>query len=189
MRLIPIIRKSFVVLTIAITSLFVAVPASAGMVGTASLSSNAMQITTSADSLVEQRQWIQTQLEANGVATEDAVLRVSSLTDDQVQEIHQRIDKVVRERNISHFIELNSTFHDCLFALCGNEQLLSLLNIYRDQYYDRRVVRVFSAADWRDMPKQHQKMLDAVCQRNQKLAEKAVHEHITTALRIAIERL
>lgn len=94
MRLIPIIRKSFVVLTIAITSLFVAVPASAGMVGTASLSSNAMQITISADSLVEQRQWIQTQLEANGVATEDAVLRVSSLTDDQVQQIHQRIDEM-----------------------------------------------------------------------------------------------
>jgi DNA-binding GntR family transcriptional regulator len=39
------------------------------------------------------------------------------------------------------------------------------------------------------MPRQHQKMIDAVYQKNQKLAEKAVHDHITTALRIAIERL
>lgn len=94
MRLIPFIRKSLVALTIALTSLFVAIPASAGMVGTASLSDNAMQITTSAETLVEQRQWIQSQLEANGVASDDALLRVSSLTDQQVQQIHQRLDEM-----------------------------------------------------------------------------------------------
>lgn len=94
MKLISYFRKTFVVLAIATTSLFVAIPANAGMVGTASLSSASMQIKTGADSLVEQRQWIQTQLEANGVATADAALRVSSLTDDQVQQIHQRIDEM-----------------------------------------------------------------------------------------------
>ena len=108
---------------------------------------------------------------------------------EQVGEIHNRIRAAVNERDISKFIELNSAFHSRLFSLCGNEQLLGLLNTYRDQYYDRRLVRVFTAADWRNMPRHHQKMIDAVYQKNQKLAEKAVHDHITTALRIAIERL
>lgn len=108
---------------------------------------------------------------------------------EQVSALHERMHQVVRERNINLFIELNSAFHNQLFAICGNEQLWSLLQTYRDQYFDRRLVRVFNAGDWRAMPKQHQRLLDAVRQRDQRLAEKAVHEHIKTALRIAIERL
>lgn len=95
MRLIHLIKKSIVILTIALTSLFVAVPAAhAGMVGTASLSSNSMQLTTGIETLAEQRQWIQAQLEANGVDSAEAAIRVSSLSDTQVQQIHQRIDEM-----------------------------------------------------------------------------------------------
>jgi len=108
---------------------------------------------------------------------------------EQVEELHIRIIDAVRERDINQFIELNSAFHNHLLSACGNEQLLALLQTFRDQYFDRRLVRVFSANEWRNMPKQHQKLLDAVRQRDQRLAERAVREHITTALRIAIERL
>jgi DNA-binding GntR family transcriptional regulator len=114
-------------------------------------------------------------------ATEEEIERASQLQENMVQ--------VVRERNVNQFIDLNSAFHNHLFSICGNEQLISLLQTYRDQYFDRRLVRVFNSSDWRNMPKQHQKLLDAVRQRDPRLAEKAVHEHITTALRIAIERL
>jgi len=114
-------------------------------------------------------------------ATEDEIERASQL--------HESMVQVVRERNVNQFIDLNSAFHNHLFSICGNEQLISLLQTYRDQYFDRRLVRVFNSNDWRNMPKQHQKLLDAVRQRDPRLAEKAVHEHITTALRIAIERL
>lgn len=94
MRFIHLIKKSVVILTIALTSLFVAVPAQAGMVGTASLSSNSMQLTTGIETVAEQRRWIQTQLETNGVESAEAALRVSSLSDTQVQQIHQRIDEM-----------------------------------------------------------------------------------------------
>ena len=114
-------------------------------------------------------------------ATEEEIERASQL--------HESMVQVVRERNVNQFIDLNSAFHNHLFSICGNEQLISLLQTYRDQYFDRRLVRVFNSNDWRNMPKQHQKLLDAVRQRDPRLAEKAVHEHITTALRIAIERL
>ena len=94
MRLLHLIKKSVVILTIALSSLFVAVPAQAGMVGTASLTSNSMQMTTGVETLAEQRRWIQTQLETNGVESAEAALRVSSLSDAQVQQIHQRIDEM-----------------------------------------------------------------------------------------------
>lgn len=92
-------------------------------------------------------------------------------------------------RDINQFIELNSAFHNELFSACGNEQLWSLLRTFRDQSFDRRIVRVFTAADWRAMITQHQRMLDAVRQGNARLAEKAVHEHVRTAVRLAVERL
>ena len=113
-------------------------------------------------------------------------------TDDEIEqasELHERMHQVVREHNVNQFIELNSAFHNKLLAICGNEQLWSLLQTYRDQYFDRRLVRVFHTVDWRAMTKQHQRLLDAVRQRDPLLAQKAVHEHIKTALRIAIERL
>lgn len=93
MILIKLTRRVIIILAISATSLFIAIPAQAGMVGTASLS-NSMQVTTGAEALAEQRHWIQTQLEANGVEPADAALRVSSLSDNQVQQIHQRIEEM-----------------------------------------------------------------------------------------------
>jgi DNA-binding GntR family transcriptional regulator len=80
--------------------------------------------------------------------------------------------QVVRERNVNQFIELNSAFHNKLLAICGNEQLWSLLQPYRDQYFDRCLVRVFNTGDWRVMTKQHQKLFDTVRQRDPHLAPK-----------------
>ena len=108
---------------------------------------------------------------------------------DEAVELHERMHEIIRKRDVEQFIELNSVFHNVLLSACGNEQLWTLLQTYRDQFFDRRLVRVFNIVDWRSMSRQHQRLLDAVHQRNPRLVEKAVHEHVRTALRIAIERL
>jgi DNA-binding GntR family transcriptional regulator len=108
---------------------------------------------------------------------------------DRAADLHERMVEVVHKRDTNQFIELNSSFHCELLSACGNEQLWSLLSIFRDHFFDRRLVRVFNNNDWRNMPKQHQKLLDAVRNRNPRLAENAVKEHVRTALRIAVERL
>ena len=108
---------------------------------------------------------------------------------DRAAELHNSMIEVTHHRDTNRFIELNSSFHNELLSACGNEQLWSLLLIFRDQFFDRRLVRVFNTNDWCNMPKQHQKLLDAVRNRNTRLAENAVREHVRTALRIAVERL
>ncbi|MFC2045368.1 GntR family transcriptional regulator [Chloroflexota bacterium] len=108
---------------------------------------------------------------------------------DRAAELHNNMIEVTQNRDTNQFIELNSSFHNELLSACGNEQLWSLLLIFRDHFFDRRLVRVFNTNDWRNMPKQHQKLLDAVRNRNSRLAENAVREHVRTALRIAVERL
>jgi hypothetical protein len=93
LQLLNSLKRLALALTIITTSLFVALPAQAGMVGTASLGSS-MHLNTGIETVAQQRQWIQIQLETNGVESAEAALRVSSLTDAQVQQIHQRIDEM-----------------------------------------------------------------------------------------------
>ena len=85
-------RKLLMAVAIVATSLFVSLPAQAGMVGTAELAGNAQILNTS--ELSAQRNWIQQQLEANGVSANDAALRVSSLSDQQVQQVQQRLEEM-----------------------------------------------------------------------------------------------
>ena len=114
-------------------------------------------------------------------ATEEQIARA--------EKCHIRSLEVIRNRDVDQFIELNSAFHAELLAACGNEQLWLLIQTFRDQYFDRRIVRVFTARDWRLMMTQHGQILEAVRQRNARLAEKAVRQHVKTAVRLALERL
>jgi len=104
-------------------------------------------------------------------------------------EYHARSLEAAHNRDVDKFTEWNSAFHDELLAGCGNEQLWSLIHTFRDQVFDRRILRVFTAAEWRAMNNQHQRMLDAVRQGNIRMAEKAIHEHARTAMRAAVEQL
>lgn len=83
-----LLKKLIVISALVMGSMFIGLPAQAGMVGTAEI----LDISSPAQEITAQRTWIQQQLEANGVNTEDAILRVASLSDQQVQQVHQRFE-------------------------------------------------------------------------------------------------
>ena len=93
MKLFHLIRQASLALLIAGGAMFVSLPAQAGMVGTAQMT-HSLTSSLSAAEITQQRHWIQSQLEANGVTKADAALRVSSLSDSQIQQVHQRIDEM-----------------------------------------------------------------------------------------------
>ncbi len=90
MILARILRKLTVISAIVMASLLVGLPAQAGMLGTAEI----LGMNSPSSEIATQRGWIQQQLEANGVETEDAVLRVASLSDQQVEQVHQRFEEM-----------------------------------------------------------------------------------------------
>lgn len=108
---------------------------------------------------------------------------------DRAAEYHARSIEVIHNQDVNQFMKLNEAFHSELLSACGNEQLWSLIQNFRDQVFDRRIVQVFMTRDWRAMITHHARMLEAVRQRNTRLAEKTVRDHIRIALRIAVERL
>ncbi|MCP3687469.1 MAG: PA2779 family protein [Gammaproteobacteria bacterium] len=91
MRFVRLFKRSSLVAFIACLTAFISLPAQSAMLGTADMLSHAQLAPVSA-TIAVQRQWIRSELEANGVSQSDAVLRVSSLSDSQVQQLHQRID-------------------------------------------------------------------------------------------------
>jgi hypothetical protein len=86
--------------SIALSVLFAAgvvslsIPAQAAMVGNAQIVGDAGGQIFDQKTMQIKRDWIQTQLEKNGVSRADSVLRVSSMSDSQVIQIHRRMDEM-----------------------------------------------------------------------------------------------
>ena len=116
-------------------------------------------------------------------------LRVTKEHIERAEAVHKFIVDAVHNRDIDKFTQLNSEFHAHLFAACGNEQLSSLIHNLRDQYFDRRVVHLFTGKEWNVMVTQHERILEAVRGKKVRLAEKATRDHIATARRVALLRL
>lgn len=107
----------------------------------------------------------------------------------KAEEYHTLIIEALPSRDIDRLVELNKAFHEVLCASCGNEQLWLLVKGFRYQYHDRRLARVFTARDWQTQITQHSRILEAVRERNEPLAEKAIRRHLRTTMKIALERL
>ena len=118
-----------------------------------------------------------------------ACYRATKEQADRAAECNVRCLEAANNRDVDKFIKWNSAFHDELLFACGNERLWSLIQIFRDQVFDRRIVRVFTPAEWRAMITQHKRMLNAVRQGNVRMAEKAMREHVRAAVNVAVERL
>jgi len=108
---------------------------------------------------------------------------------DKAEEYHKLMIEAVRRRDFDKFVELNSAFHNELYAASGNEQLCSLIQSFRDQPFDRRIVHVFTARDWQISIAQHERILEAVRKRDAALAERVTRRHLRKALKAALERL
>ena len=78
-------------LLIAVVAIGISLPSQAAMVGTAQLQSS--EFAADSAGINAKRDWITQQLVAGGVDNAVAKLRVAALTDAQLLEIHQRIDK------------------------------------------------------------------------------------------------
>jgi hypothetical protein len=84
-------KKLFQCLLMVMAFMTVAIPGQAAMVPTAQMVSDVTGIELG--NVVEQRNWIREQLVIGGVSEADAAMRVDALTDQQVAELHQRIDQ------------------------------------------------------------------------------------------------
>jgi len=100
----------------------------------------------------------------------------------------QSID-ALNSHDIDQYVKFHGLFHEELCSTCGNNQLCSLIRIFRYQYFDRRLVRVFTSRDWKIQVKYDRKLLETVRKRNQDGAERALHRTFKNGLQVVSKRL
>lgn len=134
-------------------------------------------------SLFEMRQALET------MAIKLACQRATEEQIHKAEEYYNRFADAIRNRDFDQYVELHRAFHEELNAASGNEQLWSLAQTFRHQYFDYRLARVYSARDWRTQFALHGRILAALRERHVRRAEKAVERHLKTGLKVALERL
>ena len=117
-------------------------------------------------------------------ATEQQIQKAEKYHNDSLEFLPKNFSEAAK------FMQLNVAFYSELLAACDNEHLLSLLKIHSmDQMIYAKLTRTFTARDWKTVFSQHQRIMDAVRQRNINSAEKAVRRHVRTEMGIALKRL
>lgn len=88
------IKKLALSVLIAVGVLSLSMPAQAAMVGTGQIVGVAGGQTLNPVAMQQKRDWIQVQLEEAGISPADSALRVSSMSNEQVIQIHKRMDEM-----------------------------------------------------------------------------------------------
>jgi hypothetical protein len=89
-----LIKNISLTVLIAVAAASISMPAQAAMVATGQIVSDADGQVFDLQTMQQKRDWIQTQLEKSGVSQADSILRVSSMSDNQVIQVHQRMDEM-----------------------------------------------------------------------------------------------
>jgi len=86
------IKRLVLSVLIAIGVMSLSIPAQAAMVGTSQIVGGGQILDQ--ETMQQKRDWIQVQLEEAGISPADSALRVSSMSDEQVIQIHKRMDEM-----------------------------------------------------------------------------------------------
>ncbi len=88
------IKRLALCILVAVGVASLSLPAQAAMVSTGQIVSVAGGQILDQETMQQKRDWIQAQLEQGGISPADSALRVSSMSDEQVIQIHKRIDEM-----------------------------------------------------------------------------------------------
>jgi len=88
------IKRLALSVLVAVGVISLSVPAQAAMVGTGQIVGIAGGQILDQETMQQKRDWIEVQLEEAGISPADSVLRVSSMSDEQVIQIHKRMDEM-----------------------------------------------------------------------------------------------
>ena len=104
-----------------------------------------------------------------------------NITEEQIDEIEEVIylaDFHVKKKHFDQIVELDSKFHEMLYASSGSKILGHLLRDYHQYVHSLRKITLSDPERAANSNAEHQAMLEAIRKRDADLAEKLAHEHI-----------
>ncbi len=113
-----------------------------------------------------------------------AGLAAERITDDELEELERllvHIGEYIDDENREKIIEADSHFHDLLYKASRNDRLVGIINNLREQITRFRSTSINYPGRLKTTWAEHRMLLEAIAQRDGKLARKIAREHMENA--------
>lgn len=113
-----------------------------------------------------------------------AGLAAERITEEELEEMERQLVKEAEEteaNNLRSIVEIDTTFHDLLYKAARNERLIHFVNLLQEQLHRFRSASLARPGRSKTALDEHRKIIEALADRNAKLAEELAHKHIESA--------
>ena len=113
-----------------------------------------------------------------------ARLAAERATEEQIRELEdllEKIDETIEAGDFRRVVELDTQFHELLYAASGNQQLQGILSQLRKQVHRFRLQSLAKPGRMAIALKEHRAIVDAVARRELQAAKERSQEHIQSA--------
>ncbi len=123
-----------------------------------------------------------------GLAAYLAADRISDEDIKKLEIIMQDFNQGKDEFDVDTLLKKDVEFHECIFKATNNSRLHQLINSLWEQVYRFRVTYISDYDSTKNIINEHQLILDAIKERDSKLAKKYAQEHIEKAEQFMIDK-
>lgn len=113
-----------------------------------------------------------------------ASLAAARITDEELEEMERQMVKEAKEtdeNNLQGIVTIDTTFHDLLYKAANNQRLVQFINILQEQLQRFRAATLSSPGRSKYALEEHKKIVEALANRDAKLAARLATEHIENA--------
>ena len=114
------------------------------------------------------------------------------ITEEELQELEKAakdFEKAIDEENVVKLAETDVVFHDIIYKASGNERLNQVLNNLREQIYRYRVEYLKDEATRNDLICEHEKICNALRERDVAKAMEITFQHIENQRQAIIQTI
>jgi len=119
-------------------------------------------------------------------------LAAERITEEELEELERLLVKVAecaKKGDVDKVIKYDTDFHDCLYKASRNNRLVQIISNLREQIQRFRKTSLASPGRLKDTLKEHQRIVEAISERNVQLAHDLALEHIESAENSMLEAL
>ncbi len=106
-----------------------------------------------------------------------------------LEALYERMNKEISKRDVQTYYRLNLEFHDRLLEFTGNQRLIELDTLVRNQLQLSLRKAAFSLSQLRTSNAEHRKILDAIIDGNAEKAGQAFERHVLNGKTRMLETL
>lgn len=114
----------------------------------------------------------------DGLATQLAAERISDSEIKELNKITEQFSACVEKNNLQGIIKKDIEFHDLIYKASRNEKLYQINNNVQEMIYRFRVIYLKNYNPFRDVSKEHSRIVEAITEHNPAEAQKWAVMHI-----------